>query len=997
MTSLAEVEQLVQRLYSSSDPAVVNGTQSQLQATQRENGWQIAEALLQSDDQNVRFFGALTWLVKINQDGASLGEDDLTQLQATLLNWTVRLASGGESTLVLRKLCSVLVAFFMLAKVDWRLCIRHIIVCFRHGQVFDTETAVTMYPSEHPLADLWVSLSSKQKDFVLAFTTSLAEDAARVEHGNQHFDYCHERVALNLPDAIEVMQYCFQEVNVQSNDSLQETLKCYQAWTTYTRQEQHIQAEQMGQLQQLNSFVVQQLGFDEHFETISQFLIENFSSGESFLSPQQSLEFSQILGSPWAKQWLEKLEDSDPEHEAILFGQLVCSFGHTSAKLILRGPSHYSHIMTMVHSITRTQTFYNHDHTLSSIVIDYWEIVTSYAETIDEVDGGFRLIGAEWLAAIEELCFAGILPIDTSTGDLQNLAQDNDFSAFRFRIKDAIAESFVTFGVVILQKLTNLAMSCHAQRGSPEAWPSVESIFNCLSGLAETMRYEVGNEEVEDVCLHQLFSSQMYSQLTDLSFAVPMKLRKKAMTIIGEHDAFLARHPDLMLGAIQMLFQCLERPELTHVASRSILTLCDPNRNLLHTLLPAFIEAVERVYTAGNADDITKENLVGALAAIIQATPLEEDRVRNTVDLLNMLMRDLSNGLGDGESTQSVDPETQHIVKLATLSQLLAVAKASQTPDEAIDLDADDEILTDTPWNGVQATAKAILDVILEQPGLDGELFQAVCDVTKAGFKERASGPFVFTPESVVDILTGASHRWKVPRIDIAIRTSATFISSNNSKLTRLAASLPALITWITNDIPTSLHITSGNPLDPDILHALIDFTSRLVPSHLSYLAPMPQPNLHWLFTLTITALLSADVLPKRAAAGLWTDLLSLPSTSRSAPLVSHLLHTHGLHLTTALIFNFGGLASRSQLDWLIEPYRKLIAKSMKNPQGGNWKVWTQQALDDAAFPGQATVRVEERVRFVRQLEMLRGDSRCRETVRNFWVLARGTPLAYGS
>ena len=352
MTSVAEVERLVQRLYSSSDPLVVNETQSQLQAIQREREWQIAETLLQSDDQNVRFFGALTWLVKINQDGASLSEDDLQQLQATLLNWTVQLASRGESILVLRKLCSVLVGFFMLAKVDWRLCIRHIIVCFRHGQVFDTETAVTMYPSAHPLADLLESLSIKQKDFVLAFTTSLTEDAARVEHGNQHFDYCHERVALNLPDAIGVMQYCFQQVNVQSTDSLQETLKCYQAWITYARQEQHIQEEQMGQLQQLNSCVVQQLAIEKHFEAIAEFLIENFTSGESFFSPQQSLEFSQILGGPWAKQWLDKLEESDPDHEAILFGQLVCSFGNASAKLILRDPSNYNHIMTMVHSIT---------------------------------------------------------------------------------------------------------------------------------------------------------------------------------------------------------------------------------------------------------------------------------------------------------------------------------------------------------------------------------------------------------------------------------------------------------------------------------------------------------------------------------------------------------------------------------------------------------------------------------------------------------------------
>lgn len=62
-------EQLVQRLYEAGDPSLISSIERHLQWHQRsENGWDIAYALLQSQDANVRFFGALTLVVKLNQD-----------------------------------------------------------------------------------------------------------------------------------------------------------------------------------------------------------------------------------------------------------------------------------------------------------------------------------------------------------------------------------------------------------------------------------------------------------------------------------------------------------------------------------------------------------------------------------------------------------------------------------------------------------------------------------------------------------------------------------------------------------------------------------------------------------------------------------------------------------------------------------------------------------------------------------------------------------------
>ena len=67
--SLAEVENLIKALYEPSNGHLVPVIQSKLQSLQKSpEGWQLADALLNSDDDKVKFFGALTFTVKLNSD-----------------------------------------------------------------------------------------------------------------------------------------------------------------------------------------------------------------------------------------------------------------------------------------------------------------------------------------------------------------------------------------------------------------------------------------------------------------------------------------------------------------------------------------------------------------------------------------------------------------------------------------------------------------------------------------------------------------------------------------------------------------------------------------------------------------------------------------------------------------------------------------------------------------------------------------------------------------
>jgi hypothetical protein len=67
--SLEEIEKLVKILYDPGHAKKVTETEATLRVLQRSpQGWEIGDALLNSTDENVRFFGALTLTVKLNSD-----------------------------------------------------------------------------------------------------------------------------------------------------------------------------------------------------------------------------------------------------------------------------------------------------------------------------------------------------------------------------------------------------------------------------------------------------------------------------------------------------------------------------------------------------------------------------------------------------------------------------------------------------------------------------------------------------------------------------------------------------------------------------------------------------------------------------------------------------------------------------------------------------------------------------------------------------------------
>lgn len=64
-----EIERLVKSIHEPGQAKKIAENEATLRVLQRSpQGWEIADALLKSDNEQVRFFGALTLTVKLNAD-----------------------------------------------------------------------------------------------------------------------------------------------------------------------------------------------------------------------------------------------------------------------------------------------------------------------------------------------------------------------------------------------------------------------------------------------------------------------------------------------------------------------------------------------------------------------------------------------------------------------------------------------------------------------------------------------------------------------------------------------------------------------------------------------------------------------------------------------------------------------------------------------------------------------------------------------------------------
>lgn len=497
------------------------------------------------------------------------------------------------------------------------------------------------------------------------------------------------------------------------------------------------------------------------------------------------------------------------------------------------------------------------------------------------------------------------------------------------------------------------------------------------------MEYNTEHKGDEEDLLEQLFCSTVFANLTDLSSSVPLKLRKRAIGIIGDQEKYFESHSQQLMIALDMLFVALNQTPLADTSALAIRKLADAGRTHLIPASAQLVEAAKHVLSAPDHTDRSKECIVTATAYVAQAMSTYSPEQQGMLDqLLDIILE----GPLRTTTLASLSQEERQRQSLNALEQLQALGKAiqttQQTPIHVADSDSEDGDVTSRPT--LDAFNSRVLTAVasLMTPREDGNLLEAACGVITVGCKEQSPGYFQFQPSITADLITTTPS--SNPRLDEAIRTASAFLLSRNVQHDKTHEAKVRLISFVC----TVIEMLGTPSSDPELAHYCVVFVSRLIPMHAACLEQVPHHYLSVMFAFTLQCLQGNDFLPKKAATQLWNALIGMAPRSEDN-ILSTLVKAQAPGLTRVLAFAFGGDASRSELEVLARTYRQL---QLKQP---STKQWTEQALMSAEFPSQRASNDDKR-KFMGQLMVSRDDKTTERIIRDFWTLCRGTPSGYG-
>ena len=108
----------------------------------------------------------------------SLSPKDADSILQTLVEFLIKFLSNGEGALVIRKLCSTLVAFFLQFSTQWTHCIKHLTYCLYRNQALEYSTVVDEVPEASVMLQ---DMPSHQLVAILWFSSGLVEEVGKMD------------------------------------------------------------------------------------------------------------------------------------------------------------------------------------------------------------------------------------------------------------------------------------------------------------------------------------------------------------------------------------------------------------------------------------------------------------------------------------------------------------------------------------------------------------------------------------------------------------------------------------------------------------------------------------------------------------------------------------------------------------------------------------------------------------------------------------------------
>ncbi|KAJ4367041.1 member of the karyopherin-beta [Neocucurbitaria cava] len=977
-----EIERLVKSLYEPGQGKKITQTEATLRVLQRSpQGWEIADALLKSDDEQVRFFGALTLTVKLNADSAELTEENSEQLLSTLIH---HLVSRPTSSIATRKVSSTLAQYFTKPISVWIQCIRSLAVSFAVQQPVLDE-ALDNHPSTW---DLLPQLSDEQLLVLLDFAMNLADEAKKVS--NLPNRKPHERMIANVETVEALLQVSFGRgikwLSAPINDpnyaqSVQfgekicvAALKCFTGWIFYAQSEFKEVPEKLQYLRSVTELALTCLEYhvEDAMELVAE-VLENYPL--FFESKHQEMLWSAITG-PWG---LEILQNSDAE--TVSLARIIVAYGQIllDSKVLYKEPDnpHHQQVLSFLHDLLKYPEPVGVEDEVAPVVLEFWSnFVSAIAEETflyvagDELPAWMDTAKSNVFQAISELVQKTIYPPSDVT-DSWDTDSKKTFKVFRVDVRDIVLEAYESLRDVLTDQFIDLTL-----RGlGASNWLELEAGLFGLISIADAF-----NDKV-DTRLTRLFEQPLLSTISG-STGIPAITRRTAVEVVAALNHFFLRNPRFLAQVLPFLLTALAHPTTAHTAAKSFASLCSECRKSLLEELPSFFQMYEQFLTYPTAEEFTKSMVLKGIAAIVQALDTEEKQLVGVRQLFHYIAQDAMQAMN--ATKEGKNPELGQVLALTTLKCLSSVGRALQALDEeVVDLESDKEPSTfwlQGPGKEIQNQIINFVNYLTQVFPANDEIIEAACSVLRAGFKETIAGPFVLPPAAAVDFITKTTVQ--TPRLPYVLETACCWISSHKHNPPEDFAQQARRLLQHDLSIMQALQHPRN---DPEISVGCIELIQNFMNTNPRILTQESSANLLGMFSFTIESIGSPEVLPKRAAAKLWKDIFDLagnthsPNQATAQDIVNHF----GPQVVLALISNICGEVDYTSLEHIVAPLRAVI-KADKNAKAYITSSLAQQPLLER-FQQDQTVQDLVRKFIESMTRNAKNSMAFKETVKAFW------------
>ncbi|CAK1366342.1 unnamed protein product [Cercospora beticola] len=992
--SMEEVEQLVKRFYQPGTPKLIAQIDDQLKLLQHSNeGWQLADALLASQDQNVRFFAALTFQVKLNNDGARLDAATAQSVLARLISWTVKLDRAGEGHMVRKKLCGALGTYFLQTPVQWARPLLHLAASMAKGDVVET---AQLSASHDAISQYLPVLAESQIVTLLWLAGQLATDSAKVDSTNAAEEEVHTQMETIVQDVSKIIEHAMSRPSAPYSQRIRaDCLACFLNWVNYAQPMWPAKPEALEYLRRLIPSLAQLLIEPELEHDAMEVFRDVLESYTTFFQPQYMEILANIIVTHIRPRLIQALQDQEPE--VISIAQLVIAYGIANIQQIVEQPENEmaSRVpLSMITAILEAPGYPGDDDEASLHSIEFWN---TYIEYVNEVTYSNPSIKTPliWVASARATCMTLINLLwqkmrtpDAETAKDWSDAESEGFKEFRMDASDLMLSVYVFLGAEMFQSLVTIILNALEQ----QQWQELEAALFCVNNLADNVLEDSDAESI----LTPVFRSPLYRVVGDFSQGMPTQARRTAVDTLGSYGAYIERHAEFLPDTLRFLFASLENPGLYLSAAKSIAELCSTCRSSLTGELDGFLAQYNNFARGETSEPYTNEKVIGAIAAIVQAVKPESAKAGPLSALFDIIDGMVAN------ARAALNTETTEELCVSAVDCLAAVGKNMQTEDDSpIDLYNDDAAPANkqTYWQtsegqAIQQRILAICQNVLQILPQNSEVVEGVCKVLKSGFVETEPGPFVFPPSYNIAFLEQCTPN--TPNLESVLAMICILVQQySRSNHPRIDDE----INRVYRKVISFVQLLGEPNRDPGVAQSCIDVFNRLVGRYTNILMDTSGSGdvVAPILDFSLKALDGNDLMPKRAACNFWARLIKpedQPTDEVVRTRLGQVVAAYGPMLAQALMNQISGRGQRSELEQLCEPLKALITTQSRTKQ------WIETALANrAALPAVSEgLSDSDRSRFVAQLAAARGDTRrTRETVKHFYAACRGTVPSYSA